>query len=41
MSKVYGVWVGIAGAFAGGIAVSRLGMHLSLLIGGIAASART
>ncbi|RVU13763.1 AmpG family muropeptide MFS transporter [Methylobacterium oryzihabitans] len=39
VSKVYGVWVGIAGAFAGGIAVSRLGMHLSLLIGGIAASA--
>ncbi|MEH3148112.1 MAG: MFS transporter [Methylobacterium frigidaeris] len=39
VSKVYGVWVGIAGAFAGGIAVSRLGMHASLLIGGVAASA--
>jgi PAT family beta-lactamase induction signal transducer AmpG len=39
VSKVYGVWVGIAGAFAGGIAVSRLGLYPALLIGGIAASA--
>jgi PAT family beta-lactamase induction signal transducer AmpG len=39
VSKVYGVWVGIAGAFAGGIAVSRLGLMPTLMIGGIAASA--
>lgn len=39
VSKVYGVWIGIAGAFAGGIAVSRLGLYPALLIGGIAASA--
>jgi len=39
VSKVYGVWVGIAGAFAGGLAVSRLGLMPSLLCGGLAASA--
>jgi len=39
VSKLYGVWVGIAGAFAGGFAVSRMGLMPSLLCGGIAASA--
>ncbi|WP_407525305.1 AmpG family muropeptide MFS transporter [Methylobacterium oryzisoli] len=39
VSKVYGVWIGIAGAFAGGIAVSRIGLHAALLVGGIAAAA--
>jgi PAT family beta-lactamase induction signal transducer AmpG len=39
VSKIYGVWVGMAGAFAGGFAVSRLGLMPSLLFGGIAASA--
>jgi PAT family beta-lactamase induction signal transducer AmpG len=39
ISKIYGVWIGIAGAFAGGIAVSQLGLMLTLLCGGIAASA--
>ena len=39
ISKLYGVWVGIAGAFAGGFAVSRLRLMPSLLIGGVAASA--
>ena len=38
VSKLYGVWVGLAGAFAGGLAVSRLGLMPTLLIGGIAAS---
>ena len=38
-SKLYGVWIGIAGAFGGGLAISRLGLMPSLLIGGIAASA--
>jgi MFS transporter, PAT family, beta-lactamase induction signal transducer AmpG len=38
VSKLYGVWVGIAGAFIGGFAVSRLGLMPALLIGGIAAS---
>jgi PAT family beta-lactamase induction signal transducer AmpG len=38
VSKIYGVWVGIAGAFAGGFAVSRLGLMPALLFGGIAAS---
>jgi PAT family beta-lactamase induction signal transducer AmpG len=39
VSKIYGVWVGMAGAFAGGFAVSRLGLMPALLFGGIAASA--
>jgi MFS transporter, PAT family, beta-lactamase induction signal transducer AmpG len=39
VSKVYGVWVGIAGAFAGGFAVLRLGLMPALFLGGIAASA--
>ena len=39
VSKLYGVWIGMAGAFGGGIAVARLGIMPSLLIGGFAASA--
>jgi len=31
VSKVYGVWVGIAGAFLGGIAISRWGIQWPLL----------
>jgi PAT family beta-lactamase induction signal transducer AmpG len=33
VSKVYGIWVGIVGAFLGGIAVVRLGIQRSLLMG--------
>jgi len=32
VSKVYGVWVGIVGAFAGGIAVARWGIQWPLLV---------
>jgi PAT family beta-lactamase induction signal transducer AmpG len=39
VSKVYGVWVGIAGAFAGGFVVLRAGLMPALFLGGIAASA--
>jgi PAT family beta-lactamase induction signal transducer AmpG len=39
MSKLYGVWIGIAGAFAGGYTITRIGLMPSLLIGGAAASA--
>ena len=39
MSKVYGIWIGIAGAFAGGFTITRIGLMPALLIGGIAASA--
>ncbi len=39
VSKVYGVWVGMAGIFAGGYCVSRLGLMPTLFIGGVAASA--
>ncbi|HEY0147048.1 MAG TPA: MFS transporter [Methylovirgula sp.] len=39
MSKVYGIWIGIAGAFAGGFTITRIGLMPALLVGGIAASA--
>jgi MFS transporter, PAT family, beta-lactamase induction signal transducer AmpG len=39
VTKIYGVWIGIAGVFAGGLAVLRLGLMPALLIGAIAASA--
>jgi PAT family beta-lactamase induction signal transducer AmpG len=39
VTKVYGVWIGIAGVFAGGFAVLRLGLLPALVVGGIAASA--
>jgi MFS transporter, PAT family, beta-lactamase induction signal transducer AmpG len=35
VSKLYGVWVGMIGAFAGGIAVAKIGLRMSLLIGAI------
>lgn len=35
VSKLYGVWIGILGAFAGGIAVAKIGLRASLLIGAI------
>ena len=38
VSKLYGIWIGIAGVFAGGIAVLRLGLMPTLLIGVVAAS---
>jgi len=38
VSKLYGVWIGIAGAFGGGLAIARLGLMPSLIIGGLAAS---
>jgi PAT family beta-lactamase induction signal transducer AmpG len=39
VTKLFGFWVGLGGVFAGGVAVTRLGLMPSLLIGGIAASA--
>ena len=33
VSKLYGVWVGIVGAFAGGLALTRLGLWTTLLVG--------
>ena len=39
VSKLYGVWIGIGGAFAGGWLAQRLGLMPTLLIGGVAASA--
>ncbi len=33
VAKLYGVWVGIAGAFAGGFALTRLGLWWTLLVG--------
>lgn len=39
MSKLYGIWIGVFGAFVGGYAITRLGLMRALLIGGAAASA--
>jgi MFS transporter, PAT family, beta-lactamase induction signal transducer AmpG len=33
VSKVYGIWVGIGGAFLGGVAVARWGVERALLVG--------
>lgn len=33
VSKIYGIWVGIAGAFLGGVAVVRWGVERALLVG--------
>jgi PAT family beta-lactamase induction signal transducer AmpG len=38
VSKLYGVWIGIAGAFAGGWLAQKWGLMPTLLIGGAAAS---
>lgn len=38
VSKLYGVWIGIAGAFAGGLAVTRLGLWWTLLVGAVIAA---
>ena len=35
VSKLYGVWIGIGGAFLGGISVAVLGLKRSLLLGGL------
>ncbi|NIX75778.1 AmpG family muropeptide MFS transporter [Microvirga sp. c23x22] len=39
VSKLYGVWIGIAGAFAGGLALTRLGLWWTLFIGAFIAAA--
>jgi PAT family beta-lactamase induction signal transducer AmpG len=38
VSKLYGVWVGIAGGFAGGWALARLGLFRTLVLGAFLAS---
>src|ERR671920_1478244 len=38
VSKLYGVWIGILGAFAGGLALTRAGLWWSLLIGAFIAA---
>ncbi|MFD2675914.1 AmpG family muropeptide MFS transporter [Camelimonas lactis] len=39
VSKVFGVWVGIAGAFVGGVAAARFSVMPCLVFGGVAAAA--
>ena len=39
VSKVFGIWVGMAGAFLGGVAVVRWGVERSLLLGIVLAAA--
>jgi PAT family beta-lactamase induction signal transducer AmpG len=38
VAKLYGVWIGIVGAFVGGFAVSKLGLYRTLLIGAVASA---
>ncbi len=38
VSKLYGVWIGIIGAFAGGLALTRLGLWWTLFIGAFIAA---
>ncbi|WP_414472320.1 AmpG family muropeptide MFS transporter [Microvirga sp. M2] len=38
ISKLYGVWIGIIGAFGGGLALTRLGLWWTLLIGAVLAA---
>jgi PAT family beta-lactamase induction signal transducer AmpG len=38
MTKFYAIWIGIAGAFAGGFTITRFGLMPALIVGGIAAS---
>lgn len=39
MTKLYAIWIGIAGAFAGGFTITRFGLMPALLLGGVAAAA--
>jgi PAT family beta-lactamase induction signal transducer AmpG len=39
VTKLYGIWVGIAGGFAGGWAIARFGLHRSLVAGAFLAAA--
>jgi len=39
VTKVYGVWIGIAGAFAGGFALTWAGLWWTLLVGAVIAAA--
>jgi PAT family beta-lactamase induction signal transducer AmpG len=36
VSKLYGVWVGMIGAFVGGLLVPKLGLRVTLLVGAVA-----
>jgi MFS transporter, PAT family, beta-lactamase induction signal transducer AmpG len=36
VSKLYGIWVGMIGAFVGGLLVPKLGLRLTLLVGAMA-----
>ncbi|MDP8918984.1 MAG: MFS transporter [Pseudomonadota bacterium] len=38
VSKLYGVWIGIIGAFGGGLALTRIGLWWTLLIGAVIAA---
>lgn len=39
VSKIYGVWIGILGAFVGGFLVSKAGLRTTLLIGAVIGAA--
>ncbi len=39
VSKLYGIWIGMVGAFAGGFAIARFGLYPTLVAGAIAGAA--
>jgi PAT family beta-lactamase induction signal transducer AmpG len=39
VSKLYGVWIGILGAFAAGLLISRIGLRATLLVGAVVCAA--
>jgi PAT family beta-lactamase induction signal transducer AmpG len=39
VSKLYGVWIGMVGAFAGGLVIPKIGLRTTLLIGAVAGAA--
>ena len=39
VSKLYGIWIGMVGAFAGGFAIARFGLFPTLVVGAIAGAA--
>jgi PAT family beta-lactamase induction signal transducer AmpG len=38
VAKLYGIWIGIVGAFVGGFAVAKLGLYRTLLLGAAASA---
>jgi PAT family beta-lactamase induction signal transducer AmpG len=39
VSKLYGIWIGIVGAFVGGLSIARFGLYPTLIAGAVAGAA--